>query len=285
MVTKKEPDEPQGGDQPSAGADFITKLVKDPAEVPAVARLFGFLGRSTQPDHTRLYLNPDLSLHLDIPDEDILLTQPVPKTQDPLGGVHVWLKRDAKVLSEGSKGDQQMSQNFTTTVTVTVPSLTWCPPTVPTVPTYPTLPSVTLPVTPTVPTVTAQGGGGGGGAEAQGTLTPIQCTITPICGGGQTISPITFGSGGGGGGATPTFTHTFTPMPPVTPITQVMTFTLRTVTITQTATQTAGGTQAVTPSPPTTFGRPRSIRSLRRSRIRRLRRSRPSLTRRSPTPR
>ena len=125
------------------------------------------------------------------------------------------------------------------------PQLTW--PTIQTIHTLPTIP--TFPTQPTIHTfpTTPVAGGGVHAAAPQGTFTPVNCTVYPVCfagqegGGGQmaqgTFTPIPCGGGGGGGGGftfTPvTLPHTFTPIcitqPPIcpqhtiTPICQIVT--------------------------------------------------------------
>ena len=57
------------------GADFVKNIVKDPANVPDVTQYAGWVGDSSEPDHTRLYLKADLSSYLEIPDADRHLDQ------------------------------------------------------------------------------------------------------------------------------------------------------------------------------------------------------------------
>jgi hypothetical protein len=89
-------------DKPKATNDnFIAKIVKDPKQVPDALMLTGYLGASSESNHTRLYFNAQLSSYVEIPDDGILNTQDYPG--DALGGSFVWIKRDA-VLIHGKAG-------------------------------------------------------------------------------------------------------------------------------------------------------------------------------------
>ena len=57
---------------PARSADFVAKIVKDPKNPPATVMLTGFLGASSEPEHTRLYFDPHLSTYVEIPDDAIL---------------------------------------------------------------------------------------------------------------------------------------------------------------------------------------------------------------------
>lgn len=76
--------------------DFADALVEDPANPPQLQALSGYRGRSAKEGHTRLYLDPELSGWVDIPDDAILLTREV---QDDygLGKSVVWAKLDAQL--------------------------------------------------------------------------------------------------------------------------------------------------------------------------------------------
>lgn len=76
--------------------DFVDALVQDPANPPQLQVLTGYRGRSAKEGHTRLYLDPELTGWVDIPDDAILLTR---ETQDEhgLGKSLVWVKLDAQI--------------------------------------------------------------------------------------------------------------------------------------------------------------------------------------------
>ena len=89
-------------DKPKGTTDnFISRIVKDPKQVPDALLLTGYLGASSEDKHTRLYFNAQLSNYVEIPDDGILNTQEFPG--DPLGSSFVWIKQDA-VLKHGKAG-------------------------------------------------------------------------------------------------------------------------------------------------------------------------------------
>jgi hypothetical protein len=83
---------------------LVSKLVHDPKNPPNTLLLSGFVGKSSEEGHTRLYFDPQLSDYVEIPNAAILHTQEIPKDQSPLGGTYVWIQRDA-ALTHGKAGD------------------------------------------------------------------------------------------------------------------------------------------------------------------------------------
>jgi len=51
--------------------------------------LSGFLGPSSEKEHTRLYFDADLGQYVEIPNEAILYSQQIPKESSLLGGAYV----------------------------------------------------------------------------------------------------------------------------------------------------------------------------------------------------
>lgn len=95
-----------------AAADFVSKIVKDPKQPPNTILLRGYLGASSDEGYTRLYLDPQLSDYVEIPDDAILNTQDIPSSdQSPLGGTYVWIQRDAEVL-HGKVGSDRLKARF-----------------------------------------------------------------------------------------------------------------------------------------------------------------------------
>jgi hypothetical protein len=77
---------------------FVAKIVTDPARVPAVWLLSGYLGDSSQTDRKRLYLTPDLSYWLEIPSDALLHTEPTAGPSNWLGTTVVWVRQDAQLV-------------------------------------------------------------------------------------------------------------------------------------------------------------------------------------------
>jgi hypothetical protein len=74
------------------------KLVRDPADVPDLRALVGYLGRSSRPRHIRLYLTPDLGEYVEIPEDAVVHKQPLASEERPLAGSAVWVKRAAELI-------------------------------------------------------------------------------------------------------------------------------------------------------------------------------------------
>jgi hypothetical protein len=73
------------------------RLVSDPKSPPELSLLQGWLGASSEDRHRRLYLDPELSQSLEIPEDAIVSTQDMPRESNPLGGSWVWVKADAAI--------------------------------------------------------------------------------------------------------------------------------------------------------------------------------------------
>ncbi len=80
-----------------AAANFVSKIVEDPASPPAVVLLTGYPGGSAGEGTSRFYLSPDLAFWLDVPSEAVVHVQDIDSSQNPLGAVAVWVRQDAKV--------------------------------------------------------------------------------------------------------------------------------------------------------------------------------------------
>jgi hypothetical protein len=78
--------------------DLVTKIVSDPKNPPNTLLLTGFLGKSSDAGHVRLYLNEELSDYVDIPETAILHIEEMSKGESPLGGNYVWIQRDAQLV-------------------------------------------------------------------------------------------------------------------------------------------------------------------------------------------
>jgi hypothetical protein len=91
--------------------DFVAKVVKDPKQPPDTLLLTGYLGESSEEGHTRLHFDPELKSYVEIPNDAILHTQPIPKEASSLGGHHVWIKRDAELI-HGKVGPERTKAKF-----------------------------------------------------------------------------------------------------------------------------------------------------------------------------
>ena len=83
--------------------EVVQHLVPDPSAVPEVKILSGFLGKSSRDGHWRLYLTPELSEYIEIPEEAVLRSQKLDNEQSPLGGTILWINRNAELVHTRTK--------------------------------------------------------------------------------------------------------------------------------------------------------------------------------------
>jgi hypothetical protein len=93
-------------------AEFVRQIVTDPRNVPDVMRLYGYPGASSEDNHDRLYLNPELSSYVEVPQSAILHRMAVPPEQDPHGGVVLWVRRDAALIQKAAPAAQALAHYF-----------------------------------------------------------------------------------------------------------------------------------------------------------------------------
>ncbi len=99
--SKEKPSSPAPGEGESSkiteGDDFVKALVRDARQPPKLRILTGWFGNSTEPNHTRLYLDPELRGYMEVPDDAILHIRVIGKEHSPLGGSIVWLRGDVQL--------------------------------------------------------------------------------------------------------------------------------------------------------------------------------------------
>jgi hypothetical protein len=93
-----------------SGADFVARIVKDPANPPQTAMLTGYVGASSEAGHTRLYFDPGLSSYFEIPNDAILHRQDADDASG-LGATHLWVRRDAELIY-GPAGTERPKGKF-----------------------------------------------------------------------------------------------------------------------------------------------------------------------------
>lgn len=77
--------------------ELAAELAPDPAKLPDLVVLRGYLGKSTQAGFSRLYVDVGFSEFVEVADEDVLARRSL-ADQDGLGGTMLWVKRTATVL-------------------------------------------------------------------------------------------------------------------------------------------------------------------------------------------
>lgn len=90
------PDDPRSN-EPETEDELVQKLVPAPAGEADALFLVGFLGKSSQADHTRLYLNPELSEYVEFRSDAVRHVQSLAGPESPLGGSAVWVDRRASL--------------------------------------------------------------------------------------------------------------------------------------------------------------------------------------------
>jgi len=90
---------------------FVDQVVKDPNNPPNALLLQGYLGASSEENHVRLYLDPQLSDYVEIPEDAVLHTVDTSAEQSPLGGSYVWINADAQ-LTHGKAGGDRPKAKF-----------------------------------------------------------------------------------------------------------------------------------------------------------------------------
>ncbi|PHN00829.1 hypothetical protein [Flavilitoribacter nigricans] len=77
--------------------DFVKKVRPNPSSPEAVQLLQGYIGDSPVEGHFRIYFDEHLNNFIEVPTEAILECLPVEKSENPLGGSRVWLKKSTVV--------------------------------------------------------------------------------------------------------------------------------------------------------------------------------------------
>jgi len=80
-------------------APFVDKIVAGADTPPRVRLLTGYVGDSCEKNCVRLYADAELTSYVEIPAVVVRHSEPV--EGDALGAVHLWVDRDAEVISRG----------------------------------------------------------------------------------------------------------------------------------------------------------------------------------------
>jgi hypothetical protein len=92
--------------------EFVSQIAKDPNKSADVVLLSGFPGPASESGHTRLYLNPQLSQYVEIPNEAVVHFQPVRSESSPQGGVYVWIQREAQLVRTKAGPERAQARFF-----------------------------------------------------------------------------------------------------------------------------------------------------------------------------
>ena len=110
MADQANPDNSEGH-QELRQDELVDKLMPDPSQPQPLTVISGFLGRSQQAGHWRLYLTPTLDEYVEIPEEDIVHNQLLGPEQSIFGGTMVWV-RSASPLQYSRTTSRQIQAEF-----------------------------------------------------------------------------------------------------------------------------------------------------------------------------
>jgi hypothetical protein len=85
------------GDALDKEHEIVKKLIK-PGMPTDLTYFVGYLGKSTSPNHVRLYLSLTFDEWLDIPKDKILHHADVPEENLAFGGTCIWIPRDVEII-------------------------------------------------------------------------------------------------------------------------------------------------------------------------------------------
>ena len=92
-------------------SEFVKQIVTDPAKHIETLLLTGFVGPSSEKEHTRLYFDPQLSQYVEIPNKAILYSQAMAPEASPLGAVYLWIEPGAQLV-HGKAGTDRAKAKF-----------------------------------------------------------------------------------------------------------------------------------------------------------------------------
>lgn len=92
--------------------DFVEKVVTDPSQPPDVVVLSGFVGRSADEGHIRVYADPSLASWVDVPADAVRHTARLTPEQSPLGGSLLWVAAAAPLRTPAQQPAQPVAADF-----------------------------------------------------------------------------------------------------------------------------------------------------------------------------
>lgn len=91
---------------------FVDAVRPDPKDGSAVALLSGFIGKSSEDNHIRLYSDASLNDFVEIPEESIVHSETMSKDESALGGSHLWVKSDTVVTTGNPEAKTRMKSQL-----------------------------------------------------------------------------------------------------------------------------------------------------------------------------
>lgn len=91
---------------------FVAAVKKAAGHDQPVVQVEGFVGDSPADGYFRLYADPSLNLHVDIPESDVIHYEKMSSETSPLGGYTIWLNKDAVFATGEPEGKNRAQQKF-----------------------------------------------------------------------------------------------------------------------------------------------------------------------------
>ncbi|MBI1227761.1 MAG: hypothetical protein GC192_21180 [Bacteroidetes bacterium] len=77
---------------------FVASVRPDPKSNEQATLLQGYLGKSSEAEHVRVYFDEELNNFVDVPKADILHCVSNDRSENPLGGSRIWVKKSTVVI-------------------------------------------------------------------------------------------------------------------------------------------------------------------------------------------
>ena len=91
---------------------FVAKVKKAAGHDDPVVKVEGFVGDSPADGYFRLYADPSLNMHIDIPESDVIHYEKMSSEESPLGGAAIWLNKDAVFATGDVEAKNRPQQKF-----------------------------------------------------------------------------------------------------------------------------------------------------------------------------
>ena len=78
--------------------EWVGSVRPDPQNAEALVIVQGFVGKSSEEGHIRVYSDESLNSFAEIPEDGIVYSVPLPKETSPLGGSKLWIKANTVLV-------------------------------------------------------------------------------------------------------------------------------------------------------------------------------------------
>lgn len=92
--------------------EFIKKIQPDPKNIKELVLLKGYIGESDLENHIRLYADANLKKFIELPEVDVIHSEPVSLEENPLGGSRVWVNETAVFTAGNPNHANRVKSSF-----------------------------------------------------------------------------------------------------------------------------------------------------------------------------